>query len=67
MIELWAAESGVNVMCIKILLMLLMKAHFTDDPTSGARSCKYGVNIAAFTMDWGLLVSSGPGEKYQNT
>ena len=51
MIELWAAESGVNVMCVKILLMLLMKAHFTDDPTSGARSCKYGVNIAAFTMD----------------
>ena len=55
--ELWAAESAVNVMWVKILFILLTKAHLMEEPTSGAKSCRYGVNMEAFTMACGLLSS----------
>ena len=47
----------MNVMCVKILFILLTKAHLTEEPTSGAKSCRYGVNKEAFTMACGLLSS----------
>ena len=62
-IELWAAESGVKVMWVKILRMLLMKALLTEKLTSGERSCRNGVNIAAFTRAWGSFFSFATGRK----
>ena len=56
-IELWAAESGAKVMWAKILRMLLVKPLLTKKLTSGASSCRNGVNIAAFTTARGSLFS----------
>ena len=64
--ELWAAESAVNVMWVKILFILLTKAHLMEEPTSGAKSCRYGVNMEAFTMACGLL-SSLPSKSVKST